>query len=78
MIYHPDDCDMHFGPCPTDAEVDELRALVASLRPEPCPASASEADVATVAKRKGQRLREIVSADEEVALCHMGADRSIS
>lgn len=44
MIYHPDDCDVHFGPCPTDAEIDELRAAVASLPTEPPPASASEAD----------------------------------
>lgn len=44
MIYHPDDCDVHFGPCPTDAEVDSLRALVDTLpdeRPEP---AVSEAD----------------------------------
>lgn len=46
MIYHPDDCDAHFGPCPTDVEVevDELRALAAASPSElPAPA-ASEVD----------------------------------
>ena len=42
MIYHPVGCDVHFGPCPTPADVDALRECLKQLLAVPIRTSTDE------------------------------------